>query len=99
MQVPYGLQEEHMQEGDQIHHNTLYSNEQLAADQVTDWRVLDKFVASQLSQDDANNPNHHEASVQVSESMRMMQNELKRQDMVELTSLSTFTSSQVDLWK
>lgn len=31
--------------------NSLFSNEQ-AVDQVTDWRVLDKFVASQLSHDD-----------------------------------------------
>ncbi|KAK6138682.1 hypothetical protein DH2020_027572 [Rehmannia glutinosa] len=55
--VPYGLQEEHMQENDR---NRLYEN-----DQVTDWRVLDKFVASQLSQDDGSNTN--EASVKVSD--------------------------------
>ncbi|KAI3453597.1 hypothetical protein Pfo_010260 [Paulownia fortunei] len=78
----------HMQEiSDQIHHNTFYSNttNEQAADQVTDWRVLDKFVASQLSQDDANNTN--EGS-----------NEMKRA--AELTSMSTSTS-QVDLnsWK
>ncbi|KAK6118981.1 hypothetical protein DH2020_047267 [Rehmannia glutinosa] len=55
--VPFGLQEEHMQENDC---NMLYEN-----DQVTDWRVLDKFVASQLSQDDGSNTN--EASVKVSD--------------------------------
>ncbi|XP_020215106.1 NAC domain-containing protein 7 [Cajanus cajan] len=37
------------------HQNFQYgnnnSNEQVAVDQVTDWRVLDKFVASQLSHD------------------------------------------------
>ncbi|KAK4400378.1 NAC domain-containing protein 7 [Sesamum angolense] len=95
--VPYGLQDvDHIQEIDQMHCNTLYinvNNEQAASDQVTDWRVLDKFVASQLSQDDGNDSN--EGCVQVSESMGMMENEMK----AELTSISTTTTSQFDLWK
>ncbi|KAL0296217.1 UNVERIFIED_CONTAM: NAC domain-containing protein 7 [Sesamum radiatum] len=95
--IPYGLQDvDHIQEIDQMHHNTLYinvNNEQAASDQVTDWRVLDKFVASQLSQDDGNDSN--EGCVQVSESMGMMENEMK----AELTSTSTTTTSQFDLWK
>ncbi|KAI3468899.1 hypothetical protein Pfo_025562 [Paulownia fortunei] len=52
--VPYGLQEVNMQESNQMDIQTLYCNGQ-TLDQVTDWRVLDKFVASQLSQDDATN--------------------------------------------
>ncbi|KAL0446180.1 UNVERIFIED_CONTAM: NAC domain-containing protein 7 [Sesamum latifolium] len=95
--VPYGLQDvDRMQESDQMHRNMLYinvNNEQAASDQITDWRVLDKFVASQLSQDDGNDSN--EGCVQVSESMGMMENEMK----AELTLLSTTMTSQFDLWK
>ncbi|KAF5732297.1 NAC domain-containing protein 7-like [Tripterygium wilfordii] len=40
-------EEEHMQQNLQ----SVFGNERGGADQVTDWRVLDKFVASQLSQD------------------------------------------------
>lgn len=43
-----------------------FYNDQDAFELVTDWRLLDKFVASQLSQDGVNNSN--EASDQVSES-------------------------------
>ncbi|PIM99148.1 hypothetical protein CDL12_28359 [Handroanthus impetiginosus] len=51
--VPYG---NNLQEDQNMQEN----------DQVTDWRVLDKFVASQLSQDiDGNNPD------EASESMRI----------------------------
>ncbi|KAK4422812.1 NAC domain-containing protein 7 [Sesamum alatum] len=79
----YGLQDV-----DHMHRNTLYNEP--ASDQVTDWRVLDKFVASQLSQDDGNDSN--EARVHVSESM---ENQMRE----ELTSISTATTSQFDLWK
>ncbi|KAL2236192.1 UNVERIFIED_CONTAM: NAC domain-containing protein 7 [Sesamum indicum] len=95
--VPHRLQDvDCIQESDQMHCNTLYinvNNEQAASDQVTDWRVLDKFVASQLSQDDGNDSN--EGCVQVSESIGMMENEMK----TELTSISTTTTSQFYLWK
>ncbi|KAL0409446.1 UNVERIFIED_CONTAM: NAC domain-containing protein 7 [Sesamum radiatum] len=95
--VPYGLQDvDRMHETDQMHRNMLYinmDNEQAAPDQVTDWRVLDKFVASQLSQDDGSDSN--EGCVEVSESMGMMENEMK----AELMSLSTTTTSRFDLWK
>ncbi|CAI9784468.1 unnamed protein product [Fraxinus pennsylvanica] len=49
--------EENVQQNNQLHISEIYSNDQAAVDQVTDWRVLDKFVASQLSQDDATNDN------------------------------------------
>ncbi|XP_027909884.1 NAC domain-containing protein 7-like [Vigna unguiculata] len=45
------IQEEHVI-GQQMNFQTTYGNcNEQAMDQVTDWRVLDKFVASQLSQD------------------------------------------------
>lgn len=101
--IPYGIlqsstlgQEENMHQNNQLHISENYCN-----DQVTDWRVLDKFVASQLSQDDARKDNAYsnEQSDQVSDPMSIMQNDLKAQNMAaELASVST-SSSQVDLWK
>ncbi|KAL2490057.1 NAC domain-containing protein 7 [Forsythia ovata] len=108
--IPYGIlqsstlgHEENMQQNNHLHISEIYNNDngQAAVDQVTDWRVLDKFVASQLSQDDARNDNSYsnEPSDQVSEQMSIMHNDLKAQNMAaELASVST-CSSQVDLWK
>lgn len=50
--------QEHMQ---QMQHQNMNASvhgnsREQAQDQVTDWRVLDKFVASQLSHDNAGNP-------------------------------------------
>ncbi|KAM2281461.1 NAC domain-containing protein 7-like [Malus sylvestris] len=49
---------------DQNFHGVVYGNSsnddhQRAVDQLTDWRALDKFVASQLSQDDASKGNSY----------------------------------------
>lgn len=58
LQTSTVTEDEHLQ---QFHHQSLSSsvygnaNEQ-ARDQVTDWRLLDKFVASQLSNDTSGNP-------------------------------------------
>ncbi|KAL2329366.1 hypothetical protein Fmac_022793 [Flemingia macrophylla] len=45
------IQEEQVGEQNFQYANNIISNEQAVVDQVTDWRVLDKFVASQLSHD------------------------------------------------
>ncbi|XP_039022674.1 NAC domain-containing protein 7-like [Hibiscus syriacus] len=99
--VPYGsalqlstlTQEEHM--NPVVH--------QQAVDQVTDWRVLDKFVASQLSHEEAskgNNYSNADASFQVAEQMNLLANESKRPGIShqEHTSMST-SSCQIGLWK
>lgn len=74
--IPYGIlqssslgHEENMQQNNQLLISEIYSNDQAAVDQITDWRVLDKLVASQLSQDVARNDNAYsnEPSDQVSE--------------------------------
>ncbi|GLU05619.1 hypothetical protein SLE2022_227110 [Rubroshorea leprosula] len=69
-------QEEQMQPGG--HHqslNSVYgnSNDQ-AVDQVTDWRVLDKFVASQLSHEDASKENNYSnaSTFQVAEQLNIL---------------------------
>lgn len=60
------LQEEQViQSGNQQNFHAMYGNNSnveqgmVDDDQVTDWRVLDKFVASQLSQDDASKENNN----------------------------------------
>ncbi|KAF5480268.1 hypothetical protein F2P56_001031 [Juglans regia] len=91
----------------------VYSNNcinEQAVDQVTDWRVLDKFVASQLSQDHdhhhvskensypnaANNNNIFQAS---GNTTALLVRHLEKQEMVlEKSSLST-SDCQIGLWK
>lgn len=91
--------------------NSIYNDH--AVDQVTDWRVLDKFVASQLSHDDQdhaapkdNNYSLNSSSTvfhhHVGEQMNLLANniESKRPDIGhEYASNSTSTSCQIDLWK
>ncbi|KAM7273005.1 hypothetical protein ACFE04_027669 [Oxalis oulophora] len=68
-------------------HTSSFDNNEQAVDQVTDWRVLDKFVASQLSHEDvskANNFSNAPNSV--------------FEDQPENASTSA-SSCQVELWK
>lgn len=74
-----------------------------AADQVNDWQVLEKFVASQLSQDNedaAVNKETRCSNDQVLEHINMLCDDLRRPDHVasESTSISSL-SCQTDLWK
>lgn len=100
MQSSTLTQEEQVQ---QNMNNSLY-NEQ-AVDQVTDWRVLDKFVASQLSHDqdvpkETNYSINSSTIYQVAEHMNLLANESKRPEMgQEYGSTSTSASCQIDLWK
>lgn len=115
--VPYGFDrssgsrlqsstvaQEHLQQSHQQQLNPLFiHNTDQAVDQVTDWRVLDKFVASQLSHEVAAKQSTYSdapSSIQMVEHMSMLVNDqLKQQEMTsELASMST-PSSQVDLWK
>ncbi|KAK8478740.1 hypothetical protein V6N11_081879 [Hibiscus sabdariffa] len=80
-----------------------YNTTEQAVDQVTDWRVLDKFVASQLSPEEASKQNNYSnaaASFHVAEQMDLPSNEFKRPeiDLHEYASTST-SSCQIDLWK
>ncbi|XP_009804644.1 NAC domain-containing protein 7 isoform X2 [Nicotiana sylvestris] len=95
----YGSNMNQMVQSNSIYntHNNNYDHQ--AVDQVTDWRVLDKFVASQLSQEDGCSKMETSAaccSSPASEQMNLqLQNDFKSQEMAsELAS-----SSQVDLWK
>ncbi|KAI3804353.1 hypothetical protein L1987_25831 [Smallanthus sonchifolius] len=73
--------------------------------QVTDWRVLDKFVASQLSNDQnavitkAKNYSNPPSSLQMAEHMNLLLSDSKSDEMAsEGASISTSTC-QIDLWK
>jgi hypothetical protein len=95
------LQEEHIINPNQQNFHAIYGNnnsniEQGVVDeQVTDWRVLDKFVASQLSQDaskDNNTSNIFHGNAQL--------RNLEKQEMVPHENASTSNSScPIDLWK
>lgn len=93
-----------MQQG---HHqqnlNSLYNNGEQAVDQVTDWRVLDKFVASQLSHEEASKENNYSnaaASFHLGEQMDLLGDESKRPGIAHQEYTSTSNSScQIDLWK
>ncbi|KAK1430550.1 hypothetical protein QVD17_13370 [Tagetes erecta] len=85
--------------------NSIYGNNNNEQDlQVTDWRVLDKFVASQLSNDQntvtkGNNYLNAPSSLQMDEQMNMLLSDSKSDEMAsEDASISTSTC-QIDLWK
>ncbi|KAF8032856.1 hypothetical protein BT93_D1670 [Corymbia citriodora subsp. variegata] len=94
-------QEEHIQ---QIHHlnmNSLFGNipSEQAADQVTDWRVLDKFVASQLSHDNALKENHYSNSSTVYHVGEQVSIESKRPEVPQEFASTSTSSCQIELWK
>ncbi|KAK9276419.1 hypothetical protein L1049_005952 [Liquidambar formosana] len=96
-------QEELMHQCYQQNLNSLYSsnNNEQAVDQVTDWRLLDKFVASQLSQEDASKEtNYSNAAVfHVAEHMNLIVNDSKRSEFAPEYASTSASSCQIDLWK
>lgn len=102
-----GGQNMHPMYGDAIHGG----NEQApaTADQVTDWRVLDKFVASQLSQDEVSKGHNNVDYANVGNNIyqtsddssnAMMKHLNKQNPAPENPSTSSSTSHhQIDLWK
>ncbi|GMI76365.1 NAC 007, VASCULAR RELATED NAC-DOMAIN PROTEIN 4, EMBRYO DEFECTIVE 2749 [Hibiscus trionum] len=90
-------QEEHIR-------SLYYNTAEQAVDEVTDWRVLDKFVASQLSHEEASKENKYcsnaDTSFHVAEQMDLASNESERPEIALQEYASTSTSScQIDLWK
>lgn len=69
---------------DQNFHSVFRNSEQ-PAEQVTDWRVLDKFVASQLSTEEVSKENDGFAAVE----------EMSKQENASTSS----SSCQIDMWK
>ncbi|XWS36942.1 hypothetical protein CRYUN_Cryun19dG0001000 [Craigia yunnanensis] len=99
-------QEDHIQQTHEQYLHALYgnsSNEQ-AVDQVTDWRVLDKFVASQLSQEEVAKENNYSSAsannvFHLSEHTNLLIRHLNKQEMVLENASTSASSCQIDLWK
>lgn len=83
----------------------LYGKSSAVDDQLTDWRVMDKFVASQLSQGEipkekaySNAPNYnmfHGSAGNASVVVR----HLEKQEMVPENASISSSSCQIELWK
>ncbi|KAJ8767670.1 hypothetical protein K2173_018228 [Erythroxylum novogranatense] len=95
-------QEEPLPQGHQQNLNSIYiSNGDQSVDQVTDWRVLDKFVASQLSHEDASKEHSYSnpADFHVTEQMNVFVDESRRHEMVQGYASTSTSSCQMDLLK
>lgn len=71
-------------------------------DQVTDWRVLDKFVASQLSQEEVVSKENDYANTLhgATDESNLMVQDLNKQDTVtENNSTASSSCFQINLWK
>ncbi|CAL5343866.1 unnamed protein product [Camellia sinensis] len=88
MQSSSLTQEEHIQQAHDQNLNSIYGNEQ-AVDQVTNWQVLDKYVASQLSHEDVVVTKENDYS-----NGENIFQQLNKQEMA-----SENASTSMDLWK
>ncbi|KAJ7944778.1 NAC domain protein [Quillaja saponaria] len=95
--------DDHLQHFQQQNLNSLFgSNINQAVDQVTDWRVLDKFVASQLSheRDGSKEATYSNAVVlHVAENNEMLANDSKRSEIPHEYASTSNSICQIDLWK
>lgn len=97
--------EEHMQQTHEQNLHPFYGrdNNEQAVDQVTDWRVLDKFVASQLSQEDASRENNYSNAAnnifRANEQTNILVSQLNKQQIVPENASTSTSSCQIDLWK
>lgn len=77
------------------------TNQLVGDDQLMDWRVLDKFVASQLSQEEVSKENDYSNTLQGAaddSNLNMVRNLNKQEAATENTSTAS-SSSQIDMWK
>ncbi|CAN4101352.1 unnamed protein product [Withania somnifera] len=81
----------------QEHLHPTFANNETVADQVTDWRILDKFVASQLSQEDENN--NYSSNTPTTFQATGDDVNLTKQEMAPENASTTSSSSRIDLWK
>ncbi|CAL5323013.1 unnamed protein product [Camellia sinensis] len=85
--------------------NSVYggnSNNEQAVDQVTDWRVLDKFVASQLSHEDLPKEKDYPNAANMfhpSEQSNLLIQQLNKQEIGPENASTSTSSCQMDLWK
>ncbi|KAI3458284.1 hypothetical protein Pfo_014947 [Paulownia fortunei] len=92
-----GFSQEHIHQAlDQNFHSMFRNNSEQSGDQVTDWRVLDKFVASQLSQEEISKEND---TFPASEESNLIARNLNKQEMAPGNASTSSSSCQIDLWK
>ncbi|KAK4436370.1 NAC domain-containing protein 7 [Sesamum alatum] len=97
-QLPFHMQssQEHVHQTLDQSFQTVFRNnnnsEQLD-DQVTDWRVLDKFVASQLSQEEITK------ETDAYQDSNMIARNSDKQEMAPENASTSSSSCQIDLWK
>lgn len=99
-------EEQQMQQycNQQSQHSLYGNNNDHAVDQVTDWRLLDKFVASQLSHNNqdvvsketsySNAPIFH-----VAEQVSVCANDSKKEQVSQEYASTSTSSCQIELWK
>ncbi|KAF2616936.1 hypothetical protein F2Q68_00042480 [Brassica cretica] len=99
------VHEEQMNQGNKSF-SSLYMNSGngQTMDQVTDWRSLDKFVASQLSNEEATTAsaslqNNAKDTSNVEYQIDEEKDQKRGSDMGEEYAASTSSSCQIDLWK
>ncbi|KAL0403067.1 UNVERIFIED_CONTAM: NAC domain-containing protein 7 [Sesamum radiatum] len=104
-QLPFHMQSSSVHQTlDQNFQSVLRNNsasDQRLDDQVTtDWRVLDKFVASQLSQEEITKEISSDAYPASEDHSNMIVRNLDKQEILGQENASTSSSScQIDLWK
>ncbi|EXC54712.1 NAC domain-containing protein 7 [Morus notabilis] len=98
------IQHSHDQNFNPVVHGSNYNNVQIVDnhDQVTDWRVLDKFVASQLSQEDVSRENSfsnaQSNSLHAPNNANVIDRHWEKQEQVP-ENASSSASCQIELWK
>ncbi|KAJ9164065.1 hypothetical protein P3X46_023680 [Hevea brasiliensis] len=104
------LQSSSLSQEEQTRDQSLHSlyghqnNNGQAVDPVTDWRVLDKFVASQLSQDDLPKENNTYSNAtnnifHSSDQTNMLARHLSKQETTPENASTSTSGCQIELWK
>lgn len=100
--LSYNNNAQHMQYFHQYHHHhqhSLYGGGSSTSndEQVTDWRVLDKFVASQLSQDQDHVSK--QTILHVAEQITLLANKKPEMSEEHASTNSTSSCHNMELWK
>ncbi|XP_027332464.1 NAC domain-containing protein 7-like [Abrus precatorius] len=107
--TPFGIEENHatpasimqqVQQTSQQNFQAVFGHN--TNEQVADWRALDKFVASQLSQEDASKDNTYTSNniFQVKNNSNIEQlRELDKQDLMPENASTSNSSCPIDMWK
>ncbi|KAK7401442.1 hypothetical protein VNO78_12930 [Psophocarpus tetragonolobus] len=113
--APYGIEENHaimqpassimqqFQHGQQ-NFQAVFGNNNNVNEQVADWRALDKYVASQLSQEDASKDNSYSNAANIFEvknnsNIDEQLRDLDKEEMMPENASTSNSSCPIDMWK